>query len=102
MAHMALWGQDKPALKRQGTTSEGWLRAPDGYKVVRITATGETLHAKWVTVTDADVVGGSMQVRHSRRMLRFNAEQLEVYFGCVSVASILFGYWLNYGSPAKC
>jgi len=50
---MALWGQDKPALKRQGTTGEGWLRAPDGYKVVRITAAGETLHAKWVTVTDA-------------------------------------------------
>jgi len=36
------------------------------------------LHAKWVTVTDADVVGGSMQVRRSRRMLRFNAEQLWV------------------------
>jgi len=77
MAYMALWGQDKPALKRQqGSTGEGWLRAPDGYKVVRITAAGETLHAKWVTVTDADVVGGSLQVRHSRRMLRFNAEQL--------------------------
>jgi len=75
---MALWGQDKPALKLQGTTGEGWLRAPDGYKVVRITAAGGTLHAKWVTVTDADVVGGSMQVRHSRRMLRFNAEQLWV------------------------
>jgi len=25
MAPMALWGQDKPALKRQGTTREGWL-----------------------------------------------------------------------------
>jgi len=58
MAHMALWGQDKHALKRQGTTGEGWLRAPDGYKVVRITAAGETLHAKWVTVTDADVMVG--------------------------------------------
>jgi len=24
---MALWGQDKPALKRQGSTGEGWVRA---------------------------------------------------------------------------
>jgi len=27
MAHMALWGQDKPAQKRQGVTVEGWLRS---------------------------------------------------------------------------
>ena len=73
---MALWGQDKPAQKRQGVTGEGWLRSPDGYKVVRIISAGETLHAKWVTVTDADVVNGSMQIRHSRRMLRYNAQQL--------------------------
>jgi len=44
--------------------------------VVRITAAGETLHAKWVEVTDADEVNGSMQIRHSRRMLRYNAEKL--------------------------
>jgi len=24
---MALWGQDKPAQKRQGVTGEGWLRS---------------------------------------------------------------------------
>jgi len=76
MAPMALWGQDKPALKRQGTIGEGWLRAPDGYKVVRIVSAGETLHAKWVTVTDVDVVNGAMQIRHNRRMLRYNAEKL--------------------------
>lgn len=76
MAPMALWGQDKPAQKRHGTGGEGWLRSPDGYKVVRIVSAGETLHAKWVTVTDADVINGSMQVRHNRRMLRYNAEKL--------------------------
>jgi hypothetical protein len=73
---MALWGQDKPAQKRQGVTGEGWLRSPYGCKVVRIVSAGETLHAKWVTVTDADVVNGSIQIRHSRRMLRYNAKQL--------------------------
>ena len=35
-------------------------------------ATGE-----WVVITDADVTeGGRMQIRHNRRMLRYNAEQL--------------------------
>jgi len=27
MAPMALWGQDKPAQKRQGVTVEGWHRS---------------------------------------------------------------------------
>lgn len=71
-----MWGNDKPAQKRQGSTGAGWLRSPNGYKVVRIVSADESLHAKWVTVTDADVVNGVMQIRHSRRMLRFNAAQL--------------------------
>ena len=76
MTRMGLWGQDKPAQKRQGTAGEGWLRSPDGYQVVRIASAGETLHAKWVTVTDAHLAGGVMQIRHSRRMLRYNGEKL--------------------------
>jgi hypothetical protein len=44
--------------------------------VVKLTSAGPSLHAKWVQVTDADVVNGRLIVRHSRRMLRFNAEQL--------------------------
>ena len=76
MAPMALWGQDKPAQKRQGATGEGWLRSPDGYKVVRIVSAGESLHAKWVTVTDADVVNRAMQIWHNSRMLRYNDERL--------------------------
>jgi hypothetical protein len=72
-----MWGNDKPEQKRQGRAGEGWLRSPDGSQVVRITSAGETLHAKWVEVTDADVTrAGSMQIRHNRRMLRFNAVQL--------------------------
>jgi hypothetical protein len=76
MAVMGIWGNDKPDRKLQGAQGQGWLRSPDGCKVVRIVSAGETLHAKWVTVTDADVVSGVMQIRHNRRMLRFNAEQL--------------------------
>jgi hypothetical protein len=72
-----LWGQDKPEQKRAGGQGTGWLRSPDGSQVVRITSAGETLHAKWVEVTDADVTStGRMQIRHNRRMLRFNATQL--------------------------
>jgi hypothetical protein len=78
MARMGLWGADKPELKRrQGRDGVGWLRSPEGQKVVRIAGAGESLHAKWVEVTDADVgPSGRPQVRHNRRMLRFNAEQL--------------------------
>ena len=54
-----------------------WLRSPEGLRVVRIAAAGESHWAKWVEVTDADIGSdGRVQVRHSRRMLRFNAEQL--------------------------
>jgi hypothetical protein len=75
---MALWGVDKPEQKRQqGSGGIGWLRSPDGDKVVRIEGAGESLHGKWVEVTDADITGsGRPLVRHCRRMLRFNAEQL--------------------------
>ncbi len=74
---MGLWS-DKPDQKRQaGSGGVGWLLSPDGSQVVRIASAGETLHAKWVEVTDADVTpNGRALVRHSRRMLRFNAEQL--------------------------
>lgn len=71
-----LWGQDKPEQKLQGREGTGWLLSRDGSQVVRITSTGETLHARWCEVTDADVVNGRPLVRHSRRMLRFNATQL--------------------------
>ena len=55
----------------------GWLRSPDGDKVVSIAGAGESIHAKWVEVTDADITSsGRPLVRHCRRMLRFNAEQL--------------------------
>ena len=75
---MGLWGVDKPEQKRQqGCGGIGWLRSPDGDKVIRIEGAGESLHAKWVEVTDADITSsGRPLVRHSRRMLRFNAEQL--------------------------
>jgi hypothetical protein len=70
-------GNDKPDLKREGQQREGWLRSPEGLKVVRIAGAGESRWAKWVEVTDADITrDGRVQVRHSRRMLRFNAEQL--------------------------
>ena len=50
---------------------------PYGSQVVRITGAGETLHAKWFEVTDADVTAaGRMQIPHGRRMLRFHAIQL--------------------------
>jgi hypothetical protein len=74
---MGLWGADKPEKKLQGGQGVGWLRSPDGSQVVRITSAGETLHDKWVEVADADVTpNGRALVRHCRRMLRFNAEQL--------------------------
>ena len=72
-----MFGSDKPYQKCHGREGEGWLRSPDGSQVVRITSAGESLHAKWVEVTDADVTSaGLMQTRHSRRMLRYNAIQL--------------------------
>jgi hypothetical protein len=44
---------------------------------VRIEGAGESLHAKWVEVTDADITSsGRPLVKHRRRMMRFNAEQL--------------------------
>jgi hypothetical protein len=77
---MALWGADKPDQKQQSASSTGgvgWLRSPEGLKVVRIAAAGESRWATWVEVTDADIASdGRVQVRHSRRMLRFNALQL--------------------------
>lgn len=75
---MALWGADKPERKRkQGDGGVGWLRSPGGGKAVRIASAGESLHANWVEVTDADITdSGRIQIRHNRRMLRFNAEQL--------------------------
>jgi hypothetical protein len=73
-----LWGQDKPEQKRAGGHGTGWLRSPQGLKVVRITSADESLHAKWVDVTDADVMNGRPLIRYTRRMLRFNAEQLWV------------------------
>jgi hypothetical protein len=74
---MGLWGSEKPELKLKGSDGTGWLKSSCGYKVVRITSAGDTLHARWVEVTDADITDeGHMQIRHSRRMLRFNALQL--------------------------
>jgi hypothetical protein len=74
-----MWGNDKPEQKRAGGEGTGWLRSPQGLKVVRISSAGETLHAKWVEVTDADITSdGRPLIRHRRRMLRFNAEQLWV------------------------
>jgi hypothetical protein len=38
---------------------------------------GESLHPKWMEVTDTNISSsGQPMVRHCRRMLRFNAEQL--------------------------
>jgi hypothetical protein len=77
---MALWGADKPDQKQQSASSSGgvgWLRSPERLKVVRIAGAGESRWAKWVEVTDADISSDDRaQVRHTRRMLRFNAEQL--------------------------
>ena len=72
-------GNDKPEQKRAGGRGgTGWLRSPQGYKIVRITSAEDSLHAKWVEVTDADVINGRPLIRYTRRMLRFNAEQLWV------------------------
>ncbi|WP_438983401.1 hypothetical protein [Vulcanococcus sp.] len=39
---------DKPELKRQHSSGGiGWLRSPDGGKVVRIAGAGKSIHAKW-------------------------------------------------------
>jgi hypothetical protein len=46
--------------------------------VVKIASAGEALHAKWVEVTDADLVNGRPLIRRSCRMLRCNAEQLRM------------------------
>ncbi len=74
---MSLWRSDQPELKLKGSDGTGWLKSSCGYKVVRITTAGETLHASWTEVTDADITDQErMQIRHSHRMLRFNAEQL--------------------------
>ena len=74
---MGIWGNDKPDQKRQAGTGVGWLRSPQNLKVVKIAPADITTHAQWVTVTDADVLdSGRVVVKHHRRMLRFNAEQL--------------------------
>jgi hypothetical protein len=75
---MVLWGSGLVRAKlKQGRGGIGWLRSPDDDKVIRIEGAGESLHAKWVEVTDADITSsGRPLVRHCRRMLRFNAEQL--------------------------
>jgi hypothetical protein len=42
-----MWGNDKPEQKRaSGRAGTGWLRSPEGLKVVKITSTGQTLHAR--------------------------------------------------------
>jgi len=71
-----MWGNDKPAQKQRSQQGEGWLRSPGGSKVIKISSAAASLHAKWVQVTDADAVDDQLYVRHARRMLRFNAEQL--------------------------
>ena len=74
---MGIWGNDKPDQKRQAATGVGWLRSPQNLKVVKIAPADITTHAQWVTVTDGDVLdSGRVVVKHHRRMLRFNAEQL--------------------------
>jgi hypothetical protein len=72
-----LWGYDKPKQKRaSGRAGNGWLSSPEGLKVWKFSGAGETLHAKWVDVSDADVVKGRPLILHNRRMLRLNATQL--------------------------
>jgi hypothetical protein len=68
----------QPHYKKQaGAGGVGWLRSPHIYKEVWIACSGESRWAKWVEVTDADITrDGRAQVRHRRRMLRFNAKQL--------------------------
>ena len=48
-----MWGNDKPAQKRQGHHGEGWLRSPNGSKVVRIRSSSSSRHAAWCEVSDA-------------------------------------------------
>jgi hypothetical protein len=44
---------------------------------MRATCAGESLHGKWVQMTDADVIGsGCMQILYCCRMFRFNSLQL--------------------------
>jgi hypothetical protein len=72
-----MWGNDKPAQKRESLHGEGWLRSPNGSKVVRIRSSSSSRHAAWCEVSDADRSdSGQLLVRHHRRMLRFNAQQL--------------------------
>jgi len=72
-----MWGNDKPAQKCESLHGEGWLRSPNGSKVVRIQSSSSSRHAAWCEVSDADRSdSGQLLVRHHRRMLRFNAEQL--------------------------
>ena len=62
---MGLWGVDKPEQKRQqGRGGIGWLRSPDGDKVVRIEGAAESLHAKWVEVSDADITSSERNYRY--------------------------------------
>jgi hypothetical protein len=70
-------GSNKPAQKRAaGSGGTGWLRSPQGFRVVRITSLPPTAHAQWCEVITADMDGDRIQSLHNRRMLRFNAEQL--------------------------
>ncbi len=72
-----MWGNDKPEQKRAGGRGgTGWLRSPQGYRVVRITSLPASAHAQWCEVVTADMDGHRIQSLHNRRMLRFNAEQL--------------------------
>lgn len=76
---MAPWGNDKPDEKRiPGSGGTGWLRSPQGYRVVRITSLPASAHAQWCEVVTADMDGNRIQSLHNSRMLRFNAEQLWV------------------------
>ena len=74
---MSTWGNDKPDRKREaGKGGSGWLRSPQGYRVVRITSLPASAHAKWCEVVTAEIDSDRIQALHNRRMLRFNAEQL--------------------------
>lgn len=74
-----MWGNDKPEQKRAvGPSGTGWLRSPQGYRVVRITSLPASAHAQWCEVVTADMDGKCVQSLHNSRMLRFNAEQLWV------------------------
>ena len=74
---MSAWGNDKPDRKREaGKGGSGWLRSPQGYRVVRITSLPASAHAQWCEVVTAEIDSDRIQSLHNRRMLRFNAEQL--------------------------